>query len=119
MMVTTEPVSKPSLFVRSFSHDSLATVSQQKVFNDRYLPQLSAFASSGLNSNSIPNIQRHIGASAGVLLTYNIFDGHQKKINQDQQLLRIDEAVRQKGLKLNEVKTQADAFLQNIRKTRN
>ncbi|MDP2336838.1 MAG: TolC family protein [Bacteroidota bacterium] len=119
LIVTTDPVSKPSLFVRSFLNDSLATVSQQKVFNDRYLPQLSAFANSGLNSNSIPNMQRHIGASAGVLLTYNLFDGHQKKINQDQQLLRIDEASKQKGLKLNEVKTQADAFLQNIRKTRN
>ncbi|HEX7585102.1 MAG TPA: TolC family protein [Prolixibacteraceae bacterium] len=118
LMVTTEPVSKPSLFVRSFAHDSLATVSQQKVFNDKYLPQLSAFANSGLNSNSIPNMQRHIGASAGVLLTYNLFDGHQKKINQDQQSLRIDEAAQQKGLKLKEVKTQADAFLQNIGKTR-
>jgi len=119
LIVATDPISKPSLFVRSFSHDSLATVSQQKVFNDRYLPQLSVFANSGLNSNSIPNIQRHVGLSAGLLLTYNLFDGHQKKINQDQQLLRIDEAEHQKGLKLNEVKTQADAFLRTIGKVRN
>lgn len=119
LIVATEPISKPSLFIRSFSHDSLATVSQQKVFNDRYLPQLSAFANSGLNSNSIPNMQRHVGLSAGLLLTYNLFDGHQKKINQDQQSLRIDEAEHQKVLKLNEVKTQADAFLQNIGKVRN
>ena len=118
LIVTTEPINKPSLFISSFSHDSLATVSQQKVFNDRYLPQLSAFANSGLNSNSIPNMQRHIGASAGVLLSYNLFDGHQKKINQDQQLLQIDEAARQTRLKLREVKTQSDAFLQNIGKTR-
>jgi len=118
LILATEPISKSSLFIRSFSHDSLATVFQQKVFNDRYLPQLSAFANSGLNSNSIPNIQRHIGLSAGLLLTYNLFDGHQKKINQDQQLLRIDEAEHQKGLKLNEVKTQADALLQNIGKVR-
>jgi outer membrane protein TolC len=118
-LITTEPINKPSLFIRLYSHDSLATVSQQKVFNDRYLLQLSAFANSGLNSNSIPNMQRHVGMSAGLLLTYNLFDGHQKKINEDQQLLRIDEAAHQKELKLNEVRTQADAFLQNIGKVRN
>jgi hypothetical protein len=114
----TEPVRTPSLFIRSFAHDSIATIAQQQAFNDRYLPQISAFANSGLNSNSIPNIQRHIGASAGILLTYNLFDGHQKKINQDQQLLRIDQASRQKGLKINEVKTQADALQQKAEKTR-
>ena len=118
-LVTTEPISRPSLFIRPYAHDSLATISQQKVFNDRYLLQLSAFANSGLNSNSIPNMQRHVGMSAGLLLTYNLFDGHQKKINEDQQLLRIDEAMHQKGLKLNEVKNQADALLQNISKVRN
>lgn len=117
-IVMTEPVRTPSLFIRSFAHDSIATIAQQQAFNDRYLPQISAFANSGLNSNSIPNIQRHIGASAGILLTYNLFDGHQKKINQDQQLLLIDKAARQKGLKINEVKTQADALQQKAEKTR-
>lgn len=117
-IVMAEPVHTPSLFIRSFAHDSIATIAQQQVFNDRYLPQLSAFANSGLNSNSVPNMQRHIGASAGIQLTYNLFDGHQKKINQDQQMLRIDEATMQKGLKLNEVKTQADAYQQNIEKIR-
>lgn len=118
LIVMTEPVPTSSLFIRSFAHDSIATIAQQQVFNDRYLPQLSAFANSGLNSNSIPNMQRHIGASAGVQLTYNLFDGHQKKINQDQQMLRMNEASMQKELKLNEVKTQADAYLQNIGKIR-
>ena len=113
-----KPVSNHSLFSRSFSHDSLAIVAQQKVFNDKYLPQFNVFANSGLNSNSIPNIQRHFGASAGVQLTYNLFDGHQKKINQDQQLLQLNAASQQKDLKMKEVGTQAETYLQNINKTK-
>jgi hypothetical protein len=116
VMIATDPVTKSSLFIQSFSHDSLTSVAQQKVFNDRYLPQLNVYANSGLNSNSIPNIQRHFGASAGVQFTYNLFDGRQKKINEEQLSLMIDESTHQKELKLNEVKTQADAYLKNIQK---
>lgn len=116
VMIATEPVSKSSLFIRPFAHDSLTSVAQQKVFNDRYLPQLYVYANSGLNSTSIPNIQRHFGASAGVQFTYNLFDGRQKKVNEEQLSLMIDESTHQKELKLNEVKTQADAYLKNIQK---
>ena len=116
VMIATEPISKSSLFIRPFAHDSLTSVAQQKVFNDRYLPQLNVYANSGLNSTSIPNIQRHFGASAGVQFTYNLFDGRQKKINEEQLSLMIDESTHQKELKLNEVKTQADAYLKNIQK---
>lgn len=113
-----EPLSSPSLFVSSFAYDSLAATTQQKVFNDQYRPQLNAYANSGLNSTSIPMMQRHVGASAGIQLSYILFDGHQRKINEEQQMLRISEALSQKQLKLNEVKTQADALLQNIGKTK-
>ncbi|MGE5395041.1 MAG: TolC family protein [Candidatus Saccharibacteria bacterium] len=108
----------PSLFVTTFAYDSLATVAQRQVFNDRYLPQLNVYFNSGLNSTSIPMLQRHIGASAGVQLTYQLFDGHQRKINEQQQLLAMNNAAAQKELKINEVKSQADALFQNIQKTR-
>jgi len=117
-VIQTEPLSSPSMFVNSFAFDSLAATTQQKVFNDQYQPQLNAYANSGLNSTSIPMMQRHVGASAGIQLSYTLFDGHQRKINEEQQLLRITEASIQKGLKNNEVKTQADALRQNIEKTR-
>lgn len=114
----TKPRNAPSLFAQSYAYDSLALVAQQNVFNDRYLPLLNVYANTGLNSTSIPMLQRHVGASAGVQFTYNLFDGHQRKINQQQQLLQIDAAARQKELKINEVKGQADAYLQNINSTR-
>ena len=118
LLVTTEPVKTPSLFIRSFSQDSLATLAQQQVFDDQYRPQLNAYANSGLNSTSIPMMERHVGASAGIQLSYTLFDGHQKKINHEQQLLRIGEAQSLKELKIREVKTRADAFMQNIEKTK-
>ncbi|HZL08446.1 MAG TPA: TolC family protein [Prolixibacteraceae bacterium] len=118
LMIMMDPVVKPSLFIRSFANDSMATIAQQQVFNDRYQPQLRVYANSGLNSTSVPQMERHVGASAGVQLTYTLFDGHQKRINEQQQMLRIDEATSQKGLKINEVKTQTDAYRQSIKKTR-
>lgn len=118
VVALSKPVEKPSLFLSTFKQDSLATVSQLKVFDDRYQPQLNVYANSGLNSTSIPNLQRHFGASAGIQLTYTLFDGQQKKINQDQQMLRIDEAMQQKELKLHEVKTQTEALLKNIEKSK-
>lgn len=117
-MVQSMSVKKPSLFIQPFSHDSLAAVAQQQSFNDQYQPQLNVYANSGLNSTSIPMMEHHFGASAGIQLTYTIFDGHQKKINQEQQLLRIDEAQKLKEMKTREVKTQANAFLLNIEKTK-
>jgi outer membrane protein TolC len=117
-MAQSTPVKKLSLFVQPFTRDSLAAVARQISFNDQYRPQLDVYANSGLNSTSIPMMEHHIGASAGILLTYTLFDGHQKKINQEQQLIRIDEAQKLKELKAREVKAQANAFLQNIEKTR-
>lgn len=116
-ILQSEPAKKPSLFVRSFAGDSLAAVAQQQTFNDQYKPQLNVYANSGLNSTSIPMMERHVGVSAGIQLTYTLFDGHQRKINQEQQLLRIDQAKKLKELKSLEVSTRASAFLQNIEKT--
>jgi outer membrane protein TolC len=118
LIVLSNPLATSSLFVRSFSHDSTAAMARQKVFNDQYKPQLNFFANSGLNSNSIPNMQRHVGASAGIQLSYTLFDGHQRKINQEQQMLHITEASMQKEIKLNEIKTQADAFRKSIEQIR-
>ena len=118
LLAMTAPLKTPSLFVRSFSHDSLAAITQQIVFDDQYLPQLNVYANSGLNSTSIPMMERHVGASAGIQLSYTLFDGHQKKINQEKQVLRLNEVQSLKELKVREVTAQAGAYLQNIEKTK-
>lgn len=114
----TEPVTENSLFVQPYRQDSLSAVNRQQIFKDQYRPQINVFANSGLNSTSIPNMEQHMGISAGVHLSYTLFDGHQKKINEQQQMLAIDEASTQKEVKLKEVKNQAYAWLQAINQTR-
>ena len=114
----TEAARKNSLFVQPYKQDSLSAINQQQIFNDQYRPQINVFANSGLNSTSIPSIQRHVGMSAGIHLSYTLFDGHQKKLNEQQQMLIIDEASTQKELKLKEVKNQMNAYLQSIDQTR-
>lgn len=113
----TAPVTGNSLFTQTYEQDSLLAANQTAIFNDQYRPQINLFANSGLNSTSIPSIERHVGLSAGVHLSYTLFDGHQKKINEQQQMLAIDEASTQKELKLKQVQSQANAYLQTIDKT--
>ncbi len=114
----TTPVRENSLFIRTYRQDSLAAVSRQQISNDQYRPQINLFANSGLNSTSISSIERRVGMSVGIHLSYTIFDGHQKKLNEQQQMLAIDEASALKELKLKEVKNQVNAYLQTINKAK-
>ena len=109
---------KPSLFLKSYQNDSLAAVWQQKVFDNRYKPQVNLFANSGLNSTSLPNMGRHIGMSAGFQFTYTLFDGHQKSISDRQQMLLIEDAGRQRELKKQEVGNQMEGYRQAVESAR-
>ncbi|WP_028283514.1 TolC family protein [Olleya marilimosa] len=82
--------SKPSRFFyqKKFENDSLQVVANQKVFENQYKPQVTAYANTGLNAVEIPNIYRRFGASAGLRLTIPIYDGKQRKYNAQQSLLK-------------------------------
>ena len=81
---------KPSQFFyeKKFENDSLQILANQKVFENQYRPQVSAYANTGLNAVEIPNIYRKLGASAGLRLTIPIYDGKQRKYNAQQSLLK-------------------------------
>ncbi len=76
-----------SEFLRQFYLDSLNTAAQQNVFETKYLPQLKLFFNTGLNAVEIDNIQRRFGLSAGVNLSFPIFDGGQKDITRQQSII--------------------------------
>jgi hypothetical protein len=107
-----------SLFLKAFQEDSLASIWQQKTFNNHYRPQIKVFANSGVNSTSIPFIERHVGMSAGVQFTYTLFDGRQKSINQQQQIILINEATLLKELKDTELKNQIEGYRKAIESTK-
>ncbi|MBJ7882534.1 TolC family protein [Gelidibacter salicanalis] len=80
----------PSQFFyeKKFENDRLQIVGNQRVFENQYKPQVSAYANTGLNAIEIPNIYRKFGVSAGLRLTIPIYDGQQRKYNAQQSLLK-------------------------------
>lgn len=68
-------------YERKFKNDSLQVAADQRVFENAYKPQLTAYGNTGLNAVEIPNIEHKIGLSAGLKLTIPIYDGRQRKYN--------------------------------------
>ena len=104
-----------SLFLQTYILDSLSALIQQKVFEGQYKPQIKVYANTGLNSTSIPYLENHFGLSAGVQMTYTLFDGKQKQINHQQQFVLMEQATREKEIKLAEVQSQKTSYLNAIR----
>ena len=78
-----------SLFSSQFTLDSLSVNANQKIFELQYLPQINAFGDAGLNATYNPAPNR-LGASIGVSLNWNIFDGHQKQIKKEQSQIQLE-----------------------------
>ncbi|GAA4282242.1 TolC family protein [Gaetbulibacter aestuarii] len=85
---TSQP--KQYFYQKKYENDSLQLVADQRVFDNQYKPQLSAYANTGLNAVEIPNIDHKFGASAGIKLTIPIYDGHQQKIKEAQTQLKTE-----------------------------
>ncbi len=76
-----------SNFTQKYVLDSLATIAEQKVLDTKYQPQLKVYLNAGVNAIQLQNIQRKFGMSAGVNLLLPLFDGRQKKLTRQQNLL--------------------------------
>ena len=104
-----------SVFLQTYAQDSLSAIYQQKVFENQYKPQVRLYANTGLNSTTIPNMANHFGMSAGIQLTYTLFDRKQKKINRQQEQLIIDQAAREKEIKQFEIQKQKTSYFEAIK----
>jgi len=71
-------------YAQKFKLDSLALVAQQNVFNNKYKPQLTMAANTGILSSDISNIYHNVGMQAGLHLNIPLYDGRQKEINDAQ-----------------------------------
>ena len=69
-----------SLYTEKYRLDSASLVAGQKGFETKYSPQLNLFGNTGLNGPYFPTLGNRFGLSAGLTLTWNILDGHQKEI---------------------------------------
>lgn len=98
--------SADSHFLDKYKIDSLNLTAIQKVFELKYKPQLSLYANTGLNAVYIPTILQRFGFNAGIMFTYNLFDGGQKNITRKKTttLLSSVSAYKQNFVTVNEVR---------------
>ena len=82
------------LILRQYSLDSLRIINEKEALSLRYKPSVNWFADAGILTSNPFNFYRHAGASAGVSLTVPIYDGHQKKVEEDKLSLKEDSRLR-------------------------
>lgn len=78
------------LYEKRFKNDSLQLKADKTVFENKYKPKVSAYANAGLNAVDLERVQHSLGFSAGLRLTIPIYDGHQKKYNDQQNQYKYD-----------------------------
>ncbi len=110
----TQPATSTSSFIAPYINDSLSAIAQNRFFNNRYLPKVMLYSNAGLNAVSLNGMEKKFGLSAGIRLSYTLFDGKQKQVSKEQSMVRIDQAQSLKKLKLKNIQTQRSALLKAI-----
>jgi outer membrane protein TolC len=87
-------VNNPSdfLFLKQYIIDSLQIMNDKAAIGLNYKPTVRWFADAGILTSNPWNFYRHFGASAGISLSIPVYDGHQKKL--EEQKLAIKENTR-------------------------
>jgi hypothetical protein len=80
------------IFLKQFGIDSLQIINEKTALDLKYRPAVTWFADAGVLTSKPFNFYRHFGASAGISFTVPIYDGHQKKL--DEQKLSLKEETR-------------------------
>lgn len=81
--------SPSSAFMIAYKLDSLNFTADQKINENKYKPQLSWFANSGINATYLPTLNR-FGFSTGLTFSWTLFDGHQKEMERQKTRLNIN-----------------------------
>lgn len=69
-----------SAYLEKFRLDSFNLMAVQKVFETKYIPQISLFSNAGLNAVYAPTMLNRFGFSAGLTASWELYDGHQKHL---------------------------------------
>ncbi len=80
--------SEKSGFLTGFKLDSLGILYEQAVSELKYKPQVNLLTDAGLDAAYLPS-PRRLGVSAGLSLTWNIFDGHQRDIQREKSAVNL------------------------------
>lgn len=99
-----------SHFLQTFSIDSLSLSAQQKVNDTQYLPHLDALVNGGLSSASLDKAYNHFGFTAGLQLTWKLWDGGQKSLQHQQTRLHLENVRDQKDFEKNRLLQQRNSL---------
>ncbi len=105
---------KASAFLLPYKNDSLSAIAENRLFNNRYEPNVTFFSNAGLNASALPGIQHYLGLGVGLRLTYTLFDGKQKQVNKEQSLMRINQSSKLKKLKSKDIQLKRNELLKAI-----
>ena len=75
------------LYFQSFINDSLKLINDYNQINLEYKPKINIFGDAGYFSSLNIHPERNFGAGAGINLTVPIYDGHQKRMQIDKNLI--------------------------------
>ena len=115
-----------TFFMSKFKLDSLSVINLQKQFELKYKPQINFYANTGLNTAYAPSIPHRIGVGFGLSLTYNLWDGNQKRITRSKTKLMAESITNYKhnfvssnNIRKSKIKKQLDAYSEQILITEN
>ena len=102
-----------SRFLKKYDLDSLNIQANQNLFEQKYKPQLSLFANTGINAIYTPSLNR-FGFATGLNFTWNIFDGNQKKIQHNKSLIEMETVKFEKQNFINKYNVIKEKYLSQI-----
>jgi len=88
LQINNDEFSLNSRFLVSYKLDSLSILADQSISELKYKPQLNAFANAGYNATGIPSLER-FGLSGGLTFSWNLYDGNQRKLEQEKTNVNI------------------------------
>ncbi len=103
-----------SLFIKKYKLDSLNISTKQILFNQKYKPQIKLFANAGINAIYIPSFNR-FGFATGINIFWNIFDGNQKKIQQEKTIIELQNIEFKKQYFINQYNTNKQKYISQIK----
>jgi len=108
------PDSERSAFAMSYKLDSLSLIAEREIFNQKYRAQISLFLNAGLNAVYLPSFNR-IGFSTGLSLSWILFDGHQRDIQEQKTVIELNSLEFEKRNVMLKADLQRKKILQQIK----
>ena len=107
------PKAHASSFLITYAMDSAKIVANQNLFDQRYKPKLSLFATGGLNAVYLPNFNR-LGVSTGLTFSWTLFDGHQRDIQHERSRINLNSLTFEKQVLEKQITVQRSKSLYQI-----